>query len=162
MSALEEALYQITELERRLANMVTIGKVVEAEYNPPRCRVQIGDIKTGWLDWGVERAGLDQTWKPFEVDEQVLVFSPNGDLTQGIIVKSLYQTAHSAPANAVDITRTKFKDGTVIEHDRASSTYSLFIPAGGKFSVTVGGSTLEITDAGWTVNTPDVDWTVGG
>ncbi len=76
--------FEITELHRRLANLVMLGKVVEADYGHviPKLKVNIGELQTARLPMLTQRAGNDVSWWPLEVGEQVVVLSPSGDLTQ--------------------------------------------------------------------------------
>lgn len=152
----ENIMFRITELERQMANLITIGRLTEVDYEKARCRVQIGEIETDFSLWVVARAGGDRTWEPLEVGEQVVVFSPNGDPEQAIVGGSLYQYAAPAPGASADVTRTKFQDGAVIEYDRSSSKYSINIPSGGEFSVSVGSTTFIITEAGYSGQTPTI------
>lgn len=153
---------RISKLEKQLANLIKRGRVVAVDVENYRCKVNLEGWLTGWLPWLTHRAGGNKTWHGPEVGEQVVVFSPNGNPTQGIVTLSLYQDDYKPPANSLDIDRTTYKDGAAFTYDRASSTYSLNIPARGKFLLTVGASTFEITNAGWKVTTPDIDMQVGG
>lgn len=118
MDILQEALRRISELERRLSNVVTIGRVTQVDENNARVKVKIGDIETTWLKWGEEKAGADRSWSCPDKNEQVVVVSPSGDLAQGIVSRRLYQLASPPPARSKDVTRTEFSDGMVMEHDR--------------------------------------------
>ncbi|MBE0529536.1 MAG: phage baseplate assembly protein V [Rhodospirillales bacterium] len=110
---------EMAELDRRLANVVRIGTVAEADYPAARVRVAIGDNLTGGLPWLTARAGGDRAWWAPEVGEQVMVFSPGGDLAQGVVLPALFSNAAPAPADSPDIRREVYADGLVIEHDRA-------------------------------------------
>lgn len=112
--------FRLAELERRLANIVRIGTVEEADYPNARVRVAIGEILTAWLPWLTRRAGGDRDWWAPEAGEQVVVLSPAGDLAQGVVLPSLYADAAPAPATSPDIRREIHGDGLVIEHDRAA------------------------------------------
>ncbi len=68
--------------------------------------MQIGPVLTDWLPWGTARAGGDRTWDPPEIGEQVMLASPAGDLRQGAIVGSFYQTAHPVPGDRAGLSRT--------------------------------------------------------
>lgn len=85
---------KISELYRRLNNIIRIGKVVAVDYNKAKAQVQIGKIKTAYLPWMVPST---DTWVPLKNGEQVLVLSPNGDTSMGVILPALYQTANPAP-----------------------------------------------------------------
>ena len=110
---------QISELTRLLENLICFARVVEADYDAARLKVEISGRQTAWLPWLTERAGADRTWAPPEIGEQVLILSPSGDPANGVICGSLYSNDAPAPAASADITRHAFADGLVIEHDRA-------------------------------------------
>jgi len=118
MSILDELLYRVTELERQLANAVQIGTVEEVDYSEAKCRVQIGELLTGWISWTADRASDDSSWEPLHKGEQVVVACQCGDPALGVVIGRLYRTAHPAPSNNPDVTRRQFGDGLVIEHDR--------------------------------------------
>ncbi len=108
------------DLARRVANLLRLGTVDEADYEKARVRVAIGKVKTGWLPWITLRAGPDATWWAPELGEQVLVLAPCGNLGQGIVLGALYQQAFPAPASSADISTARWKDGTTVIYDRAA------------------------------------------
>lgn len=111
--------FNVAELDRRLANIIRVGRIAEVDYPEARARVEMGETRTYWLPWLTARASFDRSWWAPEIGEQVLVLSPSGDLAQGLIIMAVYQKAHPKPAESPDIMRTVFKDQFVIEHDRA-------------------------------------------
>jgi phage baseplate assembly protein V len=133
--------YRVTELERRVANLLRIGIVEELdptgaqaaallgyELSGGRVIVKIGDIITGWLPWLTRRAGNDKDWWAPEVGEQVMVLSPMGDLVQGVVLPAInYEGAH-APADAATVKKVVFGDGGVFEYDRETGKLTINIP----------------------------------
>lgn len=109
---------RLSDVDRRLANMLAYGTVEAVDYNRARAQVRTGENVTAWIPWGTGRAGPDRTWCAPEIGEQVLLAAPNGDLNQGCILTTVYQSRHPAPANRETLTRTVYDDGTVIEYDR--------------------------------------------
>lgn len=134
--------FPLSELMRKVANLVRVGTVETVDYPKAVARVRFGDIVTHWLPWTVERAGNDRTWWAPEPGEQVVVVSPDGDLSQGVISGSLYRAAHSAPAESVDVARVVYSDGCVIEYDRAAHKLTANVP--GDVDVTASGN-VEVT-----------------
>lgn len=61
-----------------------------------------------------------------------MLVAPGGDLNQAVVVGSLYRQAYPAPADSAEISRTRFKDGAVMEYDREQHHWYLFIPSGGQ------------------------------
>ena len=94
--------FELVEVDRRLANIVTLGSIAAVDVANAVAQVQIGGILTDWLPWLTARAGNDITWWAPEVGEQVVILSPSGDLAQGVVLPGLYQTAHPAPSNSAD------------------------------------------------------------
>lgn len=141
---------RLAELERRVANLVRVGTVAQADYATARVRVAIGANLTGWLPFTAERAGGDRAWWAPEAGEQVVVVSPGGDLAQGIVQKSLYSDAAPAPAASADIRRQVFGDGLVIEHDRAKKVFRLnALDSGGTIVIEAKNLILRTGDGGY-------------
>ncbi len=130
--------YPLADLERRLANLLRVGTVEEVDHNNALARVQLGNNHTVALPWLTQRAGGDRTWWPVEVGEQVVILSPSGDLTQGIILGALYSGAASAPSSSAGVYRTEYSDGAVIQYDRNTHQLTADIP--GDVSVTANGN----------------------
>lgn len=134
--------FEITELNRRVANLLRIGTVDSVDLTSviPTCRVKIGQILTGWLPMLTFRASQDRTWWVYEVGEQVCVFSTCGDLSQGVVLGSINQNNHPAPANQNHVHRTVYADGAIIEYDRNAHHLKAQLPS--------GATTLLFSDGG--------------
>ncbi len=85
---------QISDLIRKVNNLIRIGKVVSVDYTKAKAQVQIGTITTDYLPWLTPSTSA---WIPLKNGEQVVVLSPNGDLRLGMILPALYQNAMPAP-----------------------------------------------------------------
>lgn len=109
---------RLPELARRLENLIRVGTIDSVEGQ--RCRVAIGDLLTTWLPWFALRAGADTDWWPPSEGEQVAVFSPGGDLGQGLVLTGLYTTTNPPPTANHSVREVSFSDGTVIRYDKAS------------------------------------------
>ena len=83
-------------------------------------RVKIGDLETTWLPW-LLRDGDDKVWHGVDLNEQVLVLSPCGDLNQGLILSSVYKEPISDDGNLL---LWRFKDGSIISFNRSSGELS--------------------------------------
>jgi len=153
--------HRITELERKLANVLRLGSIEHADYATARVRVRIGPLLTTWLPWLTSRAGGDRSWWAPEIGEQVLVLSPSGDMGQGVVMPALYSTAKPPPAGAETVHRMIYADGAIIEYDRQTHRLKADIPgnvqviaagditaqATGKITATAGGN-IEATAGG--------------
>jgi len=111
---------RLTELERRLSNLLRLGTVEQLDEDAARIKVRCGDLLTSWLPWFTRRAGEDRDWWAPEEGEQVMVLSPCGEPSIGVALPAVYRDAYPAPANKKTVWRRTFADGTVIEYDRAS------------------------------------------
>lgn len=136
--------FEITEISRKLSNIIRIGKIIEADYEKAQVRVKIGKITTNWLDFITPRAALDATWDPPEINEQVVVLSPDGDLSQGIVLPSLHQDAFPQLSTVNTEKIIKFKDGSILKYDSAAKQLTANLTAGGKANITASGG-LTIT-----------------
>ncbi|MFJ5423733.1 phage baseplate assembly protein V, partial [Wolbachia endosymbiont of Drosophila barbarae] len=56
--------FAISELNRKLANVVRIGIVKEIDYEKAKAKVKIGEIVTDFLPWITSRAGEERSWLP--------------------------------------------------------------------------------------------------
>lgn len=149
--------YDLGELQRQMANLVRIGKVVELDAATARVKVQAAGLTTAWLPWGAGRAGKTRQWSPPQVGEQVIIASPYGDLGQAVVIGSLFQDDSPAPAASADQETIVYPDGATQDYNSASSTFTLQVPAGGAIRLAVGGSILEITSAGIRLSAPRID-----
>ena len=129
---------RVRDLERRLANILRVGTVKTLDAAKARITVQIGDLLTGPIPWIAPRAGGDRSWWAPEPGEQVMIMAPGGELSLGVAIPAIYQTAYPAPANAATVHRTTYADGTVIEYDRA--THKLKAAVAGSIEATATGT----------------------
>jgi len=119
----------LSDLTRLLQNLIRLGTI--AEVNGAKARVQLGpNLTTEWLKWATRRAGSTRTWSVPTVGEQVIVFSPGGDLTRGIIVPALYSQAFDAPETSDTIHATHYPDGAVVQYDHAAHALKAVLPGG--------------------------------
>lgn len=136
--------WNVSELERRIANIIRVGVVAELDESGARVKVRIGEILTAPLPWLTSRAGPDRTYWAPEPGEQVLLLSPSGDLAQAVVLPSIYQEASPAPADLKTVHRTVYADGTKTEYDRKN--HVLTVDCVG--SVVVKGATTLLCDFG--------------
>ncbi len=137
--------FQATELDRRLANIVRLGTVEQADYAKARIRVRCGDMLTGWLPWLTTRAGKDITWWAPDIGEQVVVLSPSGEPAQGVVLVAVYQNSSPQPETDVHKSKVVFEDGTTVTYDR--SAHKLDVLVKGDASIRVEGhAELTVTD----------------
>jgi phage baseplate assembly protein V len=127
--------FKIKELERKVANLVMIGRVTEVDAGSARARVIIGELHTAFLPWLSPRIGEGRRdWAAPSVGEQVLVISRNGDPAQGLIMASLGSAANPNPSSNPRIFKTVFSDGAFLQIDL--DTHEMSVGCAGSVSVT--------------------------
>ncbi|WP_156851774.1 phage baseplate assembly protein V [Bartonella refiksaydamii] len=143
---------EITDLKRRVANMVMVGKISHVDHKNARYRVKSGNLISDWIPDTQARAGKTCSYEGRDIEEQVIVVSSSGDLSQGVIVGSIHTDANQA-ADKGNIHKTLYPDGTFVEYDDEQNSYSIHIKSGGKFILTIAdgvslkgdGGKLELT-----------------
>lgn len=165
--------YDVSELNRQVANLVRIGSVAELDEANARVKLSVSGLTTDWLPWSAARAGKTRTWSPPQIGEQVIMVSPFGDMGQAVVVGSLFSDAATAPAASKDQETTVYPDGARIDHNSATHATTLTLNEGGTLNVAVGGSsfvmntdkilmtsngsTFELTASGWKLVGPRGD-----
>ncbi|MDA0782416.1 MAG: phage baseplate assembly protein V [Proteobacteria bacterium] len=138
--------FEVTELDRRLSNLIQVGTVLEADYPNAKLKVKIGDITTDWLPWLTMRASNDTTWWSPEIGEQVMVLAPSGELKQAVILSAIYQNAHPAIDDNDDVSKTVYKDGTITRYNRDTHVLTVDVNKDGKVEIIIGASTITMTN----------------
>jgi len=155
----------VAELLRLIHNLIRLGTIAEVDHASARCRVQIGELTTARLPWLELRAGETRTWNPPTLGEQVLVLSPGGDLSAGVVLAGLYRQAHPAPVVSGGLWHIVMPDGAVIEYDHAAHHLRAILPGSAEVTapggMTIHGDTtingsLAVNGAGLTHNGTNV------
>lgn len=115
-------------LSRMLENLIRFGVIAAVQMEPPRVQVKTGALTTAWLPWLTLRAGADQEWDPPTVDEQVILFSPSGQLANGVVVTGLFSDHIPANGNRAGLHRRTYADGAVIEYDSVAHHLNATLP----------------------------------
>ncbi|MBP1314390.1 phage baseplate assembly protein V [Herbaspirillum sp. 1130] len=132
----------LSELVRTIPNLIRTGKI--AEINADKVRVRLSpSLLTTWLQWIALRAGDVIDWCPPSVGEQVIVFSPNGDLTQGKVLAGLFSADSPAPQTSLNIRSIHYPDGAVVLYDFSKHSLSAILPAGSSALVKADAVTAD-------------------
>lgn len=132
---LTNLLQRLTELERRLANLLIIGTISDTNYEDAVVKVTSGQLETGWLHWLTSRAAHDvDYWAP-EINEQVLVLCPGGDPELGLVLPAIYQQQFACPDTDPNIRRVRFADGADLSYDRAAHVLNIILPEGASMAL---------------------------
>jgi len=136
----------ITDLLRRLENLIRLGTIAAVDHQAARCTVSTGGLRVPNLPWLALRAGSSSDWDPPTVGEQCILFSPSGEPALGVALVGLYSQQRPAPSNSATVRRRKYPDGAVIDYDHDSHTLSATLPAGGKAQLTAPGGVTILGD----------------
>lgn len=129
----------LAALSRMLENLIRLGVIAEVQMVPPRVKVKTGELTTAWLPWLALRAGADREWDPPTVNEQVILFSPSGQLANGVVITGLPSDHIPANGSRPGLHRRTYADGTVIEYDSVAHHLNATLPDGGTTNLTSTG-----------------------
>lgn len=108
---------QLSEISRLLRNLIRTGVVSQVDTDGALCRVQTGELQTGWINWLARRAGRSRDWWAPSVGEQVLLLAVGGELDTAFVLTGIYCDEFPAPSASADAWRVEFPDGAVIEYE---------------------------------------------
>jgi phage baseplate assembly protein V len=129
--------FESTEMLRLISNLIRVGSIHSADYDKSLVRVTIGDLVTDWLPFIAQRAGSScRSWNPPEVDEQVIILSPGGNLESGIVMPAINSLDHPAPSSNPAKHLCKFGDGATLEYDSVAHELNATLPSGGSAKLT--------------------------
>lgn len=125
------AMNDFAALSRLLENLIRFGVIAAVQMEPPRVQVKTGSLTTAWLPWLALRAGSDCEWDPPTMGEQVILFSPSGQLANGVVVTGVFSDHIPANGNRAGLHRRTYADGAVIEYDSVAHHLSAILPDSG-------------------------------
>lgn len=146
--------YDLSEINRILANMIRVGRVIELDEANARVKLAVGGLTTDWLPWGADRAGKTRKWSPPQVGEQIMMFSPFGDSAQAVAGMSIYQDEFAAPAKSKDQETTVYPDGSKVDYNSKTNTLTVTVIGNAKVVVNCKEATIK-ADTSVTLDTPD-------
>ncbi|MCE9730650.1 phage baseplate assembly protein V [Pectobacterium sp. IFB5596] len=115
----------LTEIQRLLRNLIRVGVVTHVNTADALCRVQTGDMTTGWLNWLTRRAGRSRDWWAPSIGEQVLILSIGGELDTAFVLPGIYSDDNPAPSVSADAYHVSFPDGAIIEYEPATGALTV-------------------------------------
>lgn len=146
--------YDLAEMHRMLMNMIRIGSIKAVDVGNRRVKVTTAGLTTDWIPWGTARAGKTRNWSAPNIGEQVVLFSPFGDMTQAVAGPSIYQDDFDAPADSADRDTILFPDGSTIDYNSETNTYSVNIVGSGLVAINCVNATITAVEK-VTLDTPD-------
>jgi len=99
------------ESDRRVANVVQLGRVVAVDAGASKARVATGEVE-GWFTVAHLRAGPLSFWWMPAPGEQVVVLVPSGDMARGIVIAGIF--AGNAPSSDPAVPMIELGGGTLV------------------------------------------------
>lgn len=154
---------QLSEILRLLRNLIRIGTVSAVNLDDGLCRVDTGNLTTGWLHWLTARAGNTRSWNAPSVGEQVIVLCLGGETDTGFVLSAVFSDNNPAPSASADALHWSFPDDAVIEYEPATGA----LKATGIKSATIEASVKILLDSPLVectklLKTPQLEVTSGG
>jgi phage baseplate assembly protein V len=132
--------FEMAEMRRQLASLISFGVVTAVEDFGARARVLIeGGMETPPLSTLKRRGRGDKENWPLEVGEQVLCLFPGGSTAQGVILGSV-MTRESLPKEGGH--RVTYSDGTSVSYDKEAKAMRVVLPEGARLEVQGGTSVV--------------------
>ena len=135
--------FAFSEVVRKLANLIRIGKV--SEIDGSNVRVQIGRVTTGWLPI-VSCAGENLIWLPVSKGEQVAVFAPFGEFAQAFVLRSIHYNNFPAPTEQNTISVNAKSEVKVAGDGKCNVAFQ------NGFEIRVGNASLKMSDSKISIN----------
>ena len=161
--------FAFSEVVRKLANLIRIGKV--SEINGDRVKVQIGRVTTGWLPI-ISTAGKTSCWIPISEGEQVIVFFPYGESALGFVLRAIHYNEYKIPEDTQNIDiKTSFPikiKGENKFNGEFAEDFSVKVGSAtvnlGKNSIQIknGSSAISLSDNSITLQAGSSSITIGG
>ncbi len=124
----------LNDLDRINATQIMMGTVVEVDPKTGKTTVNINQNKISGIRVMAHRAGANgkSLWLPAK-DEQVIIVSPINNITQGIIIGSIYYGSKEDEEKKTDfpenvdplIKKTYYPDGTTTSYDSKNHEFSI-------------------------------------
>ncbi|MBL5919771.1 phage baseplate assembly protein V [Lelliottia amnigena] len=143
--------YETSVLAQQIARLIRFGTVHSVQASPPRCRVSFGidpvtntEHKTGWLSWSAMVDDTASEWRMPAVGASVMVLSPGGNTTGGLVFPAGYTDDRTPPSEEPGQHVTRYSDGAIVSYDTQAHSMAVSLPDGGTVKIIgPGGITLD-------------------
>jgi len=154
----------VTELIRRLEQLVRYGTIAELDLGQARCRVSSGELLSNWVPWITLRAGTTLTWNPPTVGEQCLLLAPGGRPEAAVALLGIYSDANAAPSSSAALHAVHYPDGTLVTYDHQAHELTATLASGGRATINADHCAVNAQDVTVhaeqiAVNAPTTTWT---
>ena len=157
MKALAKLLLRVAELERRVANTMRHGPVVEVDPKKQVVRLGIGEDDNGqpvpgpWVPYG-QIAGAMKVHTPPSVGQNMTMFSPTGDFRQAVAMPFTWSDENGSPSEKGDEHVATFGD---FKAEIRGNELVITVP---RIFFKCEGSTFELTGGGLKMVAPDYEF----
>jgi phage baseplate assembly protein V len=143
----KDALAELSELTRRLHNVIMIGHIWEVDLPHFQLRVKLeGYHVTGWLPIPGEVAQNYVRWRPLEFGTNVMIACEGGDLRNASIVQIFYGGGRQqAPSDSSTLDIIEFIDGAVLSYDTLTHEMAMTVPPEGLLNITADNAKVNIS-----------------
>lgn len=131
------------ELERTRNQMLRLATVQCIDPATGRARVAIDGGESALVPWLTTRAGPDVTWWAPAAGEQVMLFSPDGEPSNGVILAGVYSGRYPAPRDDPKLHATVYRDGATIQYDTERHRLIIELPDDPETEVVIATPTLR-------------------
>jgi phage baseplate assembly protein V len=138
--------FSLSELIRRVHNVVALGTVTEVDHAAGRLRAAIAGRLTGRLPIPALIGRNFRAHVPMREGTQVLVAAPSGNPANGVVASVLYTDALPPPERDPNVDVVVFNDGTTLRYDSGAKKLDVSTPGDitircdGDMRLTAGGT----------------------
>lgn len=134
---------RISEIERRNDHTMRPGKVTDVDPKKQLARIEIGErdgtpLKSAWVPYA-QLAGGYKSHRPPTVGQQMMMFAPNGEGRQALLLPMTWSNDNPAPSDKGDEHVTTYGDMKIVE-----KADSLSIAMGTNVSIIWNGDKLTL------------------
>ncbi|MCH9780706.1 MAG: phage baseplate assembly protein V [Alphaproteobacteria bacterium] len=104
----------LSDLNRRVQNMLRAGVVAEANPITGTCKVRSGELTTPWLPYFIPAAGAVRLYRVPSVGEAALVLSPGGTIDDGFVLCGLHTPTVPPDADILSDETIKINAPTIL------------------------------------------------
>jgi phage baseplate assembly protein V len=147
-----ELLVVVQDLQRRVNNLLRPGRIIAVDPKAETVRVRLSDgdgsegslpLDTPWITVMQERAGETSSWEFPEIGEQVMVLSPGGELSGGMVGHAIHYADRPSPSTDPKVKIHRFSDGFAFSYDQ--TTHTLLISRPSELSIVIDADKLQVT-----------------
>lgn len=147
------------EIWSRLDGVIKTGYIRNVDPTTQQVRVAVDGNVTDWIDWMVWRAGLTSIWSLPDRGEKVVVASVGGDLSNAIVLGSLYSdNGGETPSTNPEEIKIKFPDGSTLVYDFGENRFDLVVTGNGLVNITCVNANVTAVEKA-TIDAPQTDIT---